>query len=117
MTTILTFFTIIGLLGAFDTLYHHEFKERLSWRPQVKDELKAHVIRNVFYGVIFFSLAWVEWHGIFAWLFLSLLLIEIFVTFWDFALESKVRNVPAPEIIVHTLLGIVYGINSDLKQG
>ena len=109
MTTILTLFTIIGLLGAFDTLYHHEIKERLPWRPEVKSELKAHALRNVFYGIIFLSLGWMQWNGFFAWLFLAMLLTEIAVTFWDFALESKVRKVPAPEIIVHTLLGIVYG--------
>lgn len=109
MTTILILFTIIGLLGAFDTLYHHEIKERRPWRPEVKDELKAHALRNVFYGVIFLSLGWMQWQGLLAWLFLAILLTEIFVTFWDFALENRVRNVPAPEIIVHTLLGIVYG--------
>jgi len=109
MTTVLILFTIIGLMGAFDTLYHHEFKERLPWRPQVKAELQAHALRNVFYFTIFLSLAWVEWHGFFAWVFLAILVAEIFVTFSDFALESKVRTVPAPEIIVHTALGIVYG--------
>jgi uncharacterized protein (TIGR01777 family) len=96
-------------MGAFDTLYHHELKERLPWRPQVKSELEIHALRNVFYFTIFLSLAWVEWHGFFAWVFLGILLAEIFVTFSDFALESKVRTVPAPEIIVHTALGIVYG--------
>jgi len=109
MNTILILFTIIGLMGAFDTLYHHEFKERLPWRPQVKSELQIHALRNVFYTLIFFSLAWVQWQGVFAWIFLAILLAEIFVTFTDFALESKVRDVPAPEIIVHTALGIVYG--------
>ena len=109
MTTVLILFTIIGLLGAFDTLYHHEFKERLPWRPEVKDELVVHATRNFFYFVLFLSLAWIEWHGVLAWLFLAMLVTEIFVTFWDFALEGKVRDVPAPEIIVHALLGIVYG--------
>lgn len=90
-------------------LYHHEFKERLPWRPKVKNELKAHALRNVFYGIIFFSLGWLQWEGIFAWLFLTILLAEVLVTFTDFALESKVRKVPAPEIMLHTLLGIVYG--------
>ena len=109
MTTVLILFIIIGLMGAFDTLYHHELKERLPWRPEVKSELKAHALRNVFYFTIFLSLAWVEWHGFFAWVFLAILVAEVFVTFSDFALESKVRTVPAPEIIVHTALGIVYG--------
>jgi len=109
MQTVLILFTILGLMGAFDTLYHHEFIERLPWRPEVKDELKIHALRNVFYFTIFFSLAWVQWEGFFAWLFLAILLAEVFVTFTDFALESKVRVVPAPEIIVHTALGIVYG--------
>jgi len=109
MTIALILFTIIGLLGAFDTLYHHEFKERLPWRPEVKEELVVHAIRNFFYAILFLSLAWVEWHGVLAWIFLAMLVTEVFVTFWDFALEGKVRDVPAPEIIVHGLLGIVYG--------
>ena len=109
MTTVLILFTIIGLLGAFDTLYHHEIKERLPWRPEVKDELNIHALRNIFYFMLFISLAWVEWHGILAWVFLAILIVEVFVTFTDFALEGKVRDVPSPEIIVHALLGIVYG--------
>ncbi|CAA6804121.1 MAG: Cell division inhibitor [uncultured Sulfurovum sp.] len=109
MITALILFTIIGFLGAFDTLYHHEFKERLPWRPEVQDELKIHALRNVFYFIIFISLAWIEWHGILAWVFLAILLAEVFVTFTDFALEGKVRDVPSPEIIIHALLGIVYG--------
>lgn len=96
-------------LGAFDTLYHHEFTERLAWRKTAACELKLHAVRNGFYAVIFFALAWSEPHGTFAALLLALLLIEIAITLWDFVEEDLSRRLPATERVTHTLLALNYG--------
>lgn len=109
METVLVLFALQGLLGAFDTLYHHEFTERLPWRTTAGKELWLHGIRNFIYFVIFISLAWVEWQGVWAWLFISLLVIEILITLWDFVVEDKTRKLPATERITHTILAINYG--------
>jgi hypothetical protein len=95
-----------GLLGAFDTLYHHELTERLTWRPAARRELRIHALRNLFYGVIFLSLGWVVW---LAWLFAAILVLEIGLTLWDFVIEDRTRDLPASERITHTLLALNYG--------
>jgi uncharacterized protein (TIGR01777 family) len=109
MEVILIFFTIQGLMGAFDTLYHHEFKERLPWRNTAKKELYIHGVRNFFYFVIFISLGWLQWGGLLALVFATILIIEIVITLWDFVIEDKTRKLPATERITHTILAINYG--------
>ena len=48
--------TLIGIqvvMGAFDTLYHHELTERLAWRASQRHELQLHAIRNFLYALLF----------------------------------------------------------------
>lgn len=99
-----------GVLGAFDTLFHHEFTERLSWVNYTGKELKIHSLRSFLYFVVFFTLAWWEWRGAWAWLIIAILVIEIALTLWDFVIEDKTRCLPASERILHTMLAINYGI-------
>ena len=110
MTTLLLMMTIQGCLGAFDTLYHHEFTERLPWKPSAQRELWIHGVRNLFYGVIFASLGWVAWGGPLAWVFAAMLLGEICLTLWDFVIEDQSRKLPPSERITHTVLAINYGV-------
>ncbi|CAM3222936.1 TIGR01777 family oxidoreductase [Asticcacaulis taihuensis] len=110
MNTLLIIMTIQGCLGAFDTLYHHEFTERLPWKPQAAQELWIHGVRNFFYAVIFFSLGWLSWGGWLSCLFAAMLLGEIGLTLWDFVIEDRTRKLPASERITHTILAINYGI-------
>jgi hypothetical protein len=53
--------TLIALqivLGDFDTLYHHEFAERLAWRASQRHELQLHAMRNGIYAPRFLVLGW-----------------------------------------------------------
>src|SRR5688572_533564 len=53
-----------GLIGAFDTLYYHEYRARLPARGRAASlELKLHAARDFLYGVLFLSLPWVQWRG------------------------------------------------------
>lgn len=110
MTILLLIMTIQGCMGAFDTLYHHEFTERLPWKASASQELWIHGVRNFFYGVIFCSLGWIAWGGWMAWLFAAMLLGEIGLTLWDFVVEDNSRKLPASERITHTVLAINYGV-------
>jgi uncharacterized protein (TIGR01777 family) len=110
MNTLLLMMIIQGSLGAFDTLYHHEFTERLPWKPQAAQELWVHGVRNFFYAVIFASLGWLAWGGWLTYLFAAMLLGEIGLTLWDFVIEDRTRKLPASERITHTILAINYGI-------
>lgn len=110
MNTVLILVTIQGLLGAFDTLYHHEYTEKLPWKESARKELMIHGIRNFFYFVIFISLGWVEWHGIYAYIFGAIFCFELYLTLWDFVVEDQTRKLPATERITHTILTLNYGL-------
>lgn len=97
------------VLGAFDTLFHHEFTERLAWRNGAARELKLHAVRNGFYATIFLLLAWSEPHGAVAVALLLVLAVEIIITLWDFVEEDLTRRLPATERVTHTLLALNYG--------
>lgn len=96
-------------LGAFDTLYYHEYKLKLATGEHTSHELRLHATRDFLYAVIIGSLAWVTWHGTWALLLGAILLAEIGITLSDFVEEDKVRKLPAGERVMHSIMGIVYG--------
>jgi uncharacterized protein (TIGR01777 family) len=97
-------------MGGFDTLYHHEFTERLAWRPSQAGELRLHGIRNLFYAVVFMALGWSEPRGAVAMALIAVLVTELIITLWDFVEEDRTRRLPASERVLHTLLTLNYGI-------
>lgn len=96
-------------LGAFDTLYYHEYRLKLAHNVHSRVELRLHASRDFAYAIIIGSLGFVVWHGAFAWILLGLLLAEICITLWDFIEEDKIRRLPAGERAMHAVMGIVYG--------
>jgi hypothetical protein len=103
-----------GAIGAFDTLYYHEWRARLPARGRrAAPELYLHAGRSILYAVLFGSLAWVAWLG--AWLgaFVAVIVAEIVLTLWDFVVEIRVRkslgDVYAGERVTHAVMGILYG--------
>lgn len=96
-------------LGAFDTLYYHEYKLRLPHGDHTQIELRLHAVRDFCYAVIIISLGFVTWQGVWAWVLGAILLAEIVITLWDFVEEDKVRVLPAGERCMHAIMGIVYG--------
>jgi uncharacterized protein (TIGR01777 family) len=95
-----------GLLGAFDTLYHHELTEALPQRHTAFRELSIHAARAVIYSVLFIGLSAWEWHGAWALVLLAVFGVEIILTLWDFVVEDKTRLLPATERVTHTVLAI-----------
>ncbi|WP_338549893.1 TIGR01777 family oxidoreductase [Roseovarius phycicola] len=104
-----TLISIQVVMGAFDTLVHHEGSERLAWRASQKTELRLHGVRNFFYAVIFLCFAWLEPHGAFAIALTLILAVEVMITLWDFVEEDMTRKLPGSERINHTLLALNYG--------
>lgn len=100
---------IQGLLGAFDTLYYHEYQQQLPRNASAKVELRLHASRDFAYAIVFGSLGWVLWRGARAWVFLAILIFEIGITLWDFIEEDLTRRLPAGERAMHTVMAIVYG--------
>lgn len=105
---------IQGVIGAFDTIYYHEWRARLPARGTLAaSELKLHAARDFLYAVLFGSLPWVAWQG--GWVIVLAVVIaaEIVITLWDFIAEIAVRkalgDVYAGERVTHAIMGILYG--------
>ena len=109
MRTAIWLLLIQASLGAFDTLYYHEYRLKLAQSAHTRVELRLHASRDLAYAIIIGSLGFVTWHGAFTWVLLALLLAEIGITLWDFIEEDKIRRLPAGERAMHTIMGIVYG--------
>ncbi len=115
MQTVLWLLALLGVLGAFDTLYYHEYRGQLPARlPGIRPELKLHVVRDFIYVVVFGSLPWLAWQGPWMAVFAVLLASEIVITIADFIVEDRVRKplggLFPGERATHALMGIVYGM-------
>jgi hypothetical protein len=114
MTTALYLLATLGVLGAFDTFYYHEWRARLpALGKSVSAESKLHPWRDFVYAVLFCTLPWIAWRGHCALVLAGFLLVEIVLTLWDFLVEDWIRKplggVYSGERIMHAVMGIVYG--------
>jgi len=114
MSAALWLLAVLGVIGAFDTFYYHEWRARLPAQgAQSAPELKLHAMRDFFYAIIFGTLPWMAWQGWWALAFAGVLIVEIVLTMWDFIVEITVRkplgDVYAGERVTHAIMGIVYG--------
>jgi hypothetical protein len=110
----LILFAVQGALGAFDTLYYHEYRARLPGGvPGTAPELLLHAARDLFYAVLFGTLPFLRYEGAFAYGLAALLLAEIGITLRDFVIEDTVRKplggVYPGERVTHAMMGIIYG--------
>lgn len=110
MTAALHVLLLLGVLGAFDTLYYHEWRLRLPSTPSAGKELRLHAARDFAYSIVFGSLAWTTWNGACIVPLAAILLFEIWITLTDFLEEDRTRRLPPGERVMHALMGIVYGI-------
>ncbi|MFZ6674712.1 hypothetical protein [Undibacterium sp. Xuan67W] len=106
MISILWILVAQGVLGALDVLINHERREGLPQRPSAILEQAIHGARELLYAVVFAGLAWFEWHGIWAWLFAGILVIEVVLTAWDFVEEDRTRSLSATERVMHLMLSM-----------
>ena len=100
---------IQGLLGALDTLYHHELTVALPQRYSARLELAIHAVRSCCYGILFLGIAHVAFQGAWAVIVAVVFTLEIGLTLWDFVVEDRSRKLPAIERIMHTVLAINAG--------
>lgn len=110
MSILFTLLSFQALLGAFDNLWHHELQAALPQRAGARRELALHAAREAIYAVIFIGLAWGEWHGLWAAVLATLLVVELFITVADFLEEDRTRRLPPLERTLHTVLSISYGL-------
>lgn len=114
MKTVLWLLGVLGLLGAFDTIYFHEIRGQLpAHLPGLSPELTLHTGRSVIYVAVFGTLPWFAWHGAWTYALGILLATEIGITLADFVVEDQVRKplgglLPG-ERVTHTIMAIIYG--------
>ncbi len=114
MIVALWLLAIQGVIGAFDTVYYHEWRARLPARgKQAASELKLHAARDFFYAVLFATLPWIAWQGMWALALVAVFVAEIALTLTDFVVEIAVRkqlgDVYGGERVTHAVMGILYG--------
>lgn len=99
-----------GVLGAFDTVWYHEWRARLPWQGRVASrELALHATRDFLYAIIFATLPRIEWRGTWTHVLVAILGAEIVITLTDFVIETYDRTVEAGERVTHAVMGICYG--------
>lgn len=106
MDLLLTLLLLQALMGAFDTIYHHELTAALPAQPSAQHELKVHALRSLLYGVIFAGLAWFTFGGWWVVLLWAIVITEVALTLIDFLIEDHTRMLPESERVLHTLLAI-----------
>ncbi|PYR75083.1 MAG: hypothetical protein DMF86_16485 [Acidobacteria bacterium] len=114
MIVALWLLAIQGVIGAFDTLYYHEWRARLPARGrQAASELKLHAARDFLYAVLFGTLPVLAWQGRWVLVLAAVIVAEIVLTLTDFVVEIAVRkqlgDVYAGERVTHAVMGILYG--------
>ena len=114
MLTALSLFAVQGVIGAFDTLYYHEYRARLpAGLPATAPELRVHAIRDFLYAVLFGSLPWIAWQGGWTIVLGVVILAEIALTMTDFVIEITARksigDVFGGERVTHAVMAILYG--------
>jgi hypothetical protein len=114
MTIALWLLALQGVIGAFDTLYYHEWRARLpALGSKAARELELHAGRDVLYAVLFATLPWLAYRGAWVLVLGAVLVAEIVLTLADFVAEIAVRkplgDVYAGERVTHAVMGITYG--------
>ena len=106
VTTFLDLLLVQGIMGAFDTLWHHEIHCALPQQANAAPELKLHAVRALLYAVLFAGLSWFAWGHAWVAVLWAIIAIEVALTLRDFVIEDQTRSLPASERVTHTLLAI-----------
>lgn len=114
LPTVLHLLVAQGVMGAFDTIYHHELRAALPKQLSAVFELRIHAVRALLYGVVFAGLAWFVWGGAWVLLLVVIIAIEVCLTLWDFLVEDQTRLLPKSERVLHTILAINGGATFGL---
>src|SRR5262249_23899332 len=110
MTTVLYILAFLGALGAFDTLYYHEWRLRLPNTPGAASELRLHAVRDAADTIVFFTLAWTIWNGAAVLPPPHILLFDGGATQPRVLGEERTRTLAGGERVMHAVMGIVIGV-------
>lgn len=110
ITVVACLLVLQGAMGALDTFFNHEWRERLPHQPWAARELSLHALRSAQYAVVFGGIAWFDWHGQWGWVMLGIMSLEYAVTIVDSVQEDRTRRLAPIERINHMLLALNTGL-------
>lgn len=104
---------VLGLLGATDIVLYHTLSHGIRKHADCRGELLVHAFRGPTYALLFGVVPNFRLHGLWMWALCALLLFDLWLSLWDFAVERRSRarlgGLPTGEYILHVVLGILYG--------
>lgn len=114
MTTVLSLLMVNAVLGAWDTLWYHEYRARLTAKLfSTRPELRLHVARDVVYVGLYGFFAMHRPAGLVVLVVIVAIAMEVAITLCDFVVEDRDRHIiggmAAGERVLHSLMAIVYG--------
>ncbi len=114
MTAVLALLLLNAVLGAWDTLWYHEYRTRLVANlTHTRTELRLHAARDGVYVGLYGFLAWARPTGLLVLLVGLALLAEVIITFADFVVEDRDRpaigGMAPGERVLHSAMAVVYG--------
>ncbi len=103
-------FSFIGLL---DEVFYHHFKYDLIHNPNSLKENILHIARYVTYFFIFNLVAHFEMYGIYTYIMLGLVLVDVIIGLLDIWVEPQSREniggLSKEEYLIHMLLSFNFG--------
>lgn len=113
MSTAFYLLLLVGHLGAFDVIYFHWWKCRLSERPECRREVLWHTARHLIYGLQFVWVANLRFHGAALIGLVVLYAADVFVAWADVWEERDSRRaqggLPRGEYLMHIVLSVLVG--------
>ena len=104
---------LLGLIGAFDEAYYHQYVGKILWRKECLRENILHLIRTFCFSFIFFIFSSIELRGFYILALSFLFLIDLVVGFFDIIVERKSRSFQkgllSGEYLTHMLLSFHLG--------
>ena len=110
ITVVASLLVAQAVMGAFDTFFNHEWRERLPHQPWAGRELALHAARSAHYTILFAGIAFFDWHGLWSWILLGVMSLEYLVTIADAVAEDRTRRLSSVERTNHMLLALNTGL-------
>lgn len=103
----------LGILGAIDLLLFHTIAHGIRRHRPSRAELMAHSLRGPVYALLFVLIPNFACNGAWYWALLGLLLFDLAVSLFDFAVEKQSRSLlgglPTAEYILHMIMAMLFG--------
>lgn len=114
-STEMLYFSLItlGIIGAFDEAYYHQYVGKILWRKECFRENILHLIRTFCFALIFFIFSSVELSGYYVLVLSFLFISDLLVGFLDVVVERSSRSFQggllSGEYLTHMLLSFHLG--------